>query len=278
MKKINRYNELEYAKLVEEHGFQTQYYKYELKLLAKYWKYRGIKPKQRKQLLYEFCEKNIADFDQAIHFKLINSVLAYSSKKNSVLIKIESIPILEHEFHYISSLTIDYNYKKLLFALLVEKKLRKEIHDLINQDSDTSHEMSLYININNKLGSTLLQSAKVPSKYKFNTMIYELNNWGYLTVLEREMIKLNYLDQIINLTSKKITDIHYFAESGLYYDLLTGDKKIRYCEHCGVIMKKKSNNQTKCNECQKSHRTTYINNKQKEKRNKKKSLQAEIDT
>lgn len=269
MKQINRYNEIEYAQQIEQQGFQTQFYKYELKLLAKYWKHIGIKPSERKKRLYEFCELHIDQFDQAIHYKLINSILAYSNKKTSVPIVIDYVPIYEHEFNGISSLPLETHYRKLLFAFLVEKKLRKEIQKFINKEEASDFEateLSLYLNVNNKLAKDLMQSAKIPSKLKFNSLIYELSNSGYVTVLEREMIRLDFLEQLADQSSAALIDIHYFSESGLYYELLNGDKKIRYCEHCQIIMKRKANNQTKCNDCQKCYRTSYINNKQKEKR------------
>lgn len=267
MKRINRYNEIEYAQLIETQGFQSQFYKYELKLLAKYWKHLGVKPSERKKRLYEFCELHIEQFDQAIHYKLINSILTYSNKKTAIPIVINSIPIYEHEFTHISSLPLDIHYKKLLFAFLVEKKLRKEIHKFISLDAEiNADELSLYLNVTTKLAKDLMQSAKLPAKLKFNTLIYELNHLGYVTVLEREMIRLDFLSQLIAETLAIGVEIQSFSESGLYYDLLSGDKKIRYCEHCHIIMKRKANNQTKCKDCQKCYRTNYINSKQKEKR------------
>ena len=70
-----KYNEEEYAKQIEQHGFLTERHNYELVLLVKYWKKLGIKPKQRKEKLYEFCKKYIVNFNDVLYFKQINTAL-----------------------------------------------------------------------------------------------------------------------------------------------------------------------------------------------------------
>ena len=175
---IPKYDEIKYAELILANGFQTQYYKYELKVITKYWKSIGIKPKKRKEMLYEFCQNNINGFEREIHYKMINSVLAYANKKTSVPIVINSIPIYKHEFEILSNLPAQNYQKKLMFSLLVEKKLKKEISNLMNGTQDEENDISMFINISNKLGKTLLDSAKIPTKYKINDILYELNQIG----------------------------------------------------------------------------------------------------
>lgn len=44
-------------------------------------------------------------------------------------------------------------------------------------------------------------------------------------------------------------EIEYFDATGLYWDELMGDKKVKRCEHCGKPFKKRSNRQALCREC-----------------------------
>jgi len=261
---IPQYNEIKYAELILANGFQTQYYKYELKVLAKYWKSIGVKPKKRKELLYEFCQKNINSFEREIHYKMINSVLAYSNKKTSVPIVISSIAVYKHEFEILNNLPIQDYQKKLLFALLVEKKIKKTLSNIMNGTHGNEENISPYINISKKLGRSLIESAKIPSKYKINIILHELSQLNYITIMERELVKLDFIKMLSDVKSEKILDITTFDQSGYYFDLLNEDKKISFCEDCASIIKRKANNQKRCNDCNNTHRKAYINEKVKE--------------
>lgn len=262
---IPKYNEVKYAELILANGFQTQYYKYELKVLVKYWKSIGIKPKQRKQMLYEFCQKNIAGFEREIHYKMINSVMAYSSKKTSVPIVIKSIPIYKHEFEILNNLPVQEYQKKIMFAILVEKKIKKQISNIMNGINEV--ELSPFININSKLGRKLVQSARIPSKHKMDRVLYELNQLGHISVMDRELIKLDYFDFLVTDNDPEVLiEVKTFDESGYYFDLLSGDKKIGFCEDCGEIIKRRANNQIRCKECNEVYRRDYkTENKRKER-------------
>lgn len=52
-----KFKEKEYAEAIIENGFISKSLNYELRLLSKYYKELGYKPKKREELLYDFCEK-----------------------------------------------------------------------------------------------------------------------------------------------------------------------------------------------------------------------------
>lgn len=265
-----KYNEIEYAKHILEHGFYTRFHPYELKVLVKYWKHVGMKPKQRIEALYSFCEKHIIDFDRALYYKLINSTMAYSSKKTSIPIVVESILIYEHEFTFFNTLPIEDSYKKIMLTLLIEKKIHKEIYKIMNQESSDDGKISPYLKSNKKLYKSLKESSKIPNKLKMTDVIYELYQLEYVTVLERGMIRLDFIETLNEMKSDKLIDIKSFDDIGHYYDLLSGDKKIGFCDDCNGIIKKRANNQIRCKDCTEIHRKKYIAQKVKEHKQKSK--------
>nr|MDH3086650.1 hypothetical protein [Bacillus velezensis]MDH3138644.1 hypothetical protein [Bacillus velezensis]WEY79869.1 hypothetical protein P5667_12110 [Bacillus velezensis] len=68
-----KFKEKDYAELLLKKGFISKNLSTEMKILAKYFKSLGKKPKEREKLLYEFCEKHIVDFSQ--YFTLKKSIL-----------------------------------------------------------------------------------------------------------------------------------------------------------------------------------------------------------
>jgi len=266
MKNKFLYNEIEYAKYVEEHGFYSRYHKSEVKLLAKYWKSIGIKPKQRKEKLYDFCQKHMQNFERETHYKFINSVIAYSNKKTSIPIVIKSIPVYRHEFEFLNNLPVQEPFKKLLFTILVEKRIKKQINSIINNEEVDLKQLSPYLNIDSRFGRLLTVYSKIPAKYKIDYMLYELNQTELISVTDRELVKLNYIEQLNEVTSEVLIEIKSFESHGYYYDLLCGDKKISFCEDCGVIIKRTSNRKTRCNDCNEQYRREYMADLMKKKR------------
>ena len=77
-----KYNELEYAKLIYDKGFQTKHIPTELRLLAVYMRdILEMKPKERREELYKYCEVNIPNYNKAKYFKTINRALQQATKK-----------------------------------------------------------------------------------------------------------------------------------------------------------------------------------------------------
>ena len=76
-----KYNELEYARLIYNKGFQTKHIPTELRLLVLYYKeVLKLKPKQRMEMIYDYCEKNMPDYKRAKYFKMINRALNQANK------------------------------------------------------------------------------------------------------------------------------------------------------------------------------------------------------
>lgn len=259
-----KYNEIDYAKTIEEKGFLTNYHTYELTILIKYWKSQGIKPKQRKEKAYEFCEKYIENFNDVKYFKRINYALRKGSRRDNPLIIINNIPITDKEIEYINSSNIGYDYKKILFSLLVNMKIKKEICKL----KYSNYSGYNYIGGSQKVFNDILNTAKIPNMYKINDIINILSQLDYIDVRTRGKINLLFIENIED-SDNIVLSINTYDNIGYYFDLYNGDKKIIKCIDCGKLIKQSKNKRKKyCSECWKEkqkewQREAWHKNKEK---------------
>lgn len=261
-----RYNEKRYAESLIEYGFHTKYTLYELKILAKYYKYAGFKPKERKELLYGFCEKYITGFNKVLYFKTINSALNHAKMKQNKLIIIEEIPITVNEMDYINKLELDDTHKKLLFTLLVKDKLNKEIC------LQLYGEASKYNSYGGKSRKykELLEVSKIQTsnnKMDLDVMINHLSqNYGLLEVWSKGKVNMLFINEI--KTCEEIaTVLTSFDDIGYYYDFYNGLNKVVKCESCGILFRMRGNNHRMCNVCWKDKERNLWRENKRKKRN-----------
>jgi len=245
---IYKYNEKIYAEKILKNGFINKFYSSQLKIIGKYYKNNGVKPKEIKELIYEFCNKHIMNFSRVKYFRTINSVMNYVTKKNSKLVVIESINVLKYEIDYINKLNLDYNLKKLLFTIFIFNKLNKEKYKI-----EKGKELKVNCFGDYKSHKNVKKSSCVPDKLNFDSSIYEFNKRKIVKALYEGKFYLTFVEDMEEKRKKcedlaiNITD---FNNIGVYFDLYNG-KKINYirCEQCNVFVKKTSNNRKYCEEC-----------------------------
>jgi hypothetical protein len=244
-----RYNEKEYAELILKNGFLTQYHRYELKILVKYFKEElGEKASERKKLIYEFCENNIVNFNRVKYFKMINSALAYGSKRINKLILINSIPIVDKEIEYINGLELDDTHKKIMFTLLVKIKLNKEISKQISGESSKYN----FFGGKNESYKEIFDMSKLSSEYNINSLINDLSNSRYVEVRTRGKINLLFIDNIkFSDNDKIIFNVSNFDNVGYYFEWFNGNDKFIKCGNngCEEIIKKTNGNMKYCINC-----------------------------
>lgn len=261
---IYRNKEIDYAEKILKDGFQTNFTTYELKILAKYYKYKDIKSQQRKELLYEFCEKNIKNFNKVKYFKTINSALNHATNKNNKIIQIDSINITKSEVEYLNNLDIEYDHKKVLFCLLVESKLnilkyKMRYGEDCNGKLFGGAKVSYYKDLSEFTG--LSQSVDI------NKIINHLSDNGLVTTINRGKIYLTFIENI-DAGEDIAFEIKTFDNTGMYMDYYNGSDKIIKCECCDELVEKTANNRKYCVECWKEKekeikRITWHKNKEK---------------
>jgi len=246
-----RYNEKKYAEAMLKNGFLTQYHRYELKILVKYYKeILGEKASDRKKLVYEFCENNIVKFNRVKYFKIINSALAYGSKGVNKLISIENIPVTNNEIEYVNNLELDDLHKKIIFTFIVKNKLNKEMSKQIYGKS------SDYNIFGGKSESykEVFEMSKLSGEYDINKLINDLSNIGYVDVKTRGKINLTFIENIeVEKDNKVVFEIVNFDNVGYYFDWFNGDNKFMKCENdgCGEVIRKVNGKTKYCLECAK---------------------------
>ena len=239
-----KYNERKYAEKILKEGFLTNYYIYELKLVAKFYKKIGCKPKDRKELLYKFCEKHMENFNRVRFYKTINSILRFASKKTSKIIEIDKIPVYDEEVDYINNLDLNYHYKKVLFALLVQNKINKEIAEILYNNPSQYN----FFGGSKKHFTEIKEMAKIPTKYNINKIIHHFSNEGLVEVRTRGKINLLFVEDIPQ-GEEVVMEITTYDNVGYYFDWYNGDKKIAECVECGKLIKLTSNRKKYCEEC-----------------------------
>lgn len=269
-----KYNEKLYGEILYKNGFQTNYTKSELVILVKYLKQiKGLSKKDTEKFIYEFCEKYLEGFNKVQYFKVIDSAIQKGRRKDNKLIVIENIPILKSELEYIDGLEIEHEYKKLLLAFIVHKKINLEIHRLIDENA----KLSAYFGGSNKKYREMFKTANISNKYKINDMINELVNKGIIKSIIKGDILLGYMYSIYDTVDKEIevknkimheinkeirkTILYNIKEDDIYdritnfhnigyvFDYYKGIDKIKKCGNCGDYIKQKSNKTKYCKEC-----------------------------
>lgn len=241
-----KYNEEKYAKQIENKGFLTKYHNYELTILVKYWKKQGIKPKERKEKIYDFCRKYIENFNEVKYFKKINTALARGSRKDNPLIVIESISITKNEIEYINNIKkIGYDYRKILFSLLVNMKIKKEICRL-KYGKKLEYN---YLGGKQKIFDEILKVSKVSNAYRINEIINILSQLGYIDVRTKGKINLLFMERIED-SDEIVFNINTYDNIGYYFDRYNGDNRIIECIDCGKLIKQSRNKRKKyCLDC-----------------------------
>lgn len=240
-----QYKEKTYAEEILKNGFTSNHVWHELKILAKYYKEMDIKPKQRKEMIYSFCEKNLPGYDRVIHFKMINSVLNYAANKKNKLTEIESVTVSENELDFISTLGIKHDYKKILFTLLVLDKLNKKYHEVNENKLSDEH----YFGGDKKYKELILSSKVTLKKTKdIHNIIGELANQRLLETVGKGNIKLSFIYNIVSDYKVGLV-VSTFDNIGLYYDLYVQTDKVKECECCETPIKMANNKTKYCESC-----------------------------
>lgn len=248
----HKYNELEYAKVIHDNGFQSTFLRYELVVLVKYLKHLNYSKKETETFLYNFCKKHINNFNEVKYYKVIDGAVRDGRKKKNPLVIIHNIPVWRCELEYIDGLDIGIEHKKLLLSFLVKKKISLEIHKLIN----TKATVSVYFEGSKKKFKEIFSCANINGKYKVDYMVHELVTKDIIKSTYNGDLILEFINEI-ELLSKDSGVYHLlepsdFENIGLVFECYKGLNKVTKCEVCGKIIKSKGKKTNKyCEACAK---------------------------
>lgn len=260
-----KYNELDYAKLVYEHGFMTNRMMSELKLTAVYMRrVLGFQPKVLKQKLYEFGEQYIPDYRMERDYVMLDKAIRFAVKKDSALTHITSIPIHQNELDYLLNIPIAsedvYICRKVLFTYLVYMKLNTAVARCKNASKLTSvsrEEANMLFRGRTFKGGTakynmIKKMANLPAKTDIHIdVISKLSESGLVSILFQGLIGLNFMDDIYRLetqSSPVAIEVKNFENIGWYLDHYTKQPRMKICRFCGAPFQQHGNRQTYCGE------------------------------
>ncbi|MDD3171724.1 MAG: hypothetical protein PHO86_05330 [Bacilli bacterium] len=238
-----KYDEISYAESVYKNGFQTKYFATELKILALYFRdILNLKSKERTEKLYDFCSNRIPNYNKAKHFKIIDNVLKYASKRKNKLIVISKIDIYQGEIDYINSLNIDYNFKRVMFAFLVQIKLNRQVATI--RSGNVSN--NIHFKGGKQKYNLIKKMSKIPQNIKINDdIIHYLDKLEIVKSKYNGLIELTFLKNCSESGGIVISVINY-ENSGWYFDYYNGVDKMDLCNYCGQPFKVTSNNKKYC--------------------------------
>lgn len=225
---INEFNEISYAEAIIKSGFQTNRRMYELNILAKYYFWKGKKPKEVYNLLIDFCQQNFEEFNETKYFERIQSIV-----KNAQRVEIHeagSIPVSNSDLAYIESLGKDEKFNRVLLGLMAMKKIRRSIHQ------------EEYLNCKY---SKFARYCKLPRTKDIFPIIKELSDLGAVRVCRNSNLQLlmpiSYDDTVFT--------IHDFYNVGSYWSSYKKKGKYTHCECCGKLIRVKGVWRKYCSEC-----------------------------
>lgn len=263
-----QYKERDHAKEIEENGFTSKYIVSELKILAKYYKEQGKDEESVKILLKDFCKKHLKGYNEAVHFKIINNAVAFGMKDENKIIQIDQIDVNQSELEIINQMDIDYEYKRVIFTLLILTKLNKEY---VRFKDGEIKSIDYYFGGHKNYRELVLTSKTTFKKNKkskvknIHDLIHILDDKGIVEITGNGKIKLLFMYNIMG-SDDAIINIEKFNSVGLYFDLYNNVDKVASCSSCGIPIKKKNNSQRFCDSCRDDYRRKYKTEKQREYR------------
>lgn len=135
--------------------------------------------------------------------------------------------------------------KKLCFTLLALAKLYSTVHYIKHGEHSTEH----YYGGNNKRYKELIDTSHTSlTANKLHQNIGELATKDIVEIRNKGFIKLSFIYGI-EPGGETAIKIRSFDSIGLYYDLHTGQKKVKSCVNCQTPFRFKSNKSKYCPSC-----------------------------
>ena len=248
-----QYKDLDYAKEILDKGFTSKFILSELRVLAKYYKSLDRANDEIKELIWSFCKNNLEGFNEAVHFKVINNAANFIKEDKNKLIQIDEVHISKSELEYVLSLDIEYDYKKVVFTLLVLSKLEKIYLQLRDGElKSKEYYFGGHKNYRNLVGTSKITfDKKKASKVKnIHDLIRVFNEKGIIEITHNGNIKLQFMYDI-KQSDDVVISVKDYSLIGYYLDLHCEENKVKECEICYVPIKANSSTSKYCKVCSK---------------------------
>lgn len=223
------FDEVNHVEKMLDNGFQTNNNKFELQLLANYFRLHNFSDSDIEIELHNFCKKYVQNYNKVKFYKLIDEKVERSKKSKMKL----SIPvnITQSEMDTILN-EPNYKCQKLMFVYLVLAKYymsnnHTDKYYVGCKDNDIFNLCEMYIRKCDKMD-----------------LMHYLTKQGYITPTLSMSSIINYVNEdsepVITLVPN-IDMVYYFEKYlGGYFTT---------CACCGLLTKRKSNRTKYCSIC-----------------------------
>lgn len=225
------FDEVKHVEKMLVNGIQTNNTKFELQLLANYYKAEGQADNEIEDNLHIFCKRYIQNYNKVKFYKLIDEKVKKSQKL--VLKTATPINITQVELDIIGS-EDNIKCQKLMFVYLVLAKYYMSNHKTDKyyvgcKDNDIFNLCDMYVKKDEKLD-----------------LMHYLTKKGYITPTLSMSSIVNYVHE----ESEPILTLVPDNDMVYYYEQYLGGIFIN-CEVCGKLVKKTNNRLKYCKDCAK---------------------------
>lgn len=238
-------DEENYVHWLLENGTLGKSEKMSIRILVKYFKNLGYTETESVDAVIDFMSLNLSYFEESDWIVLVKRLAKLVYEQNQELVRVKSIEITKNEMKTILSVE-NQAYQRILYTLLVYKKVQNKIHKQSNQW------------FNGSLGE-VFKMARVGGSKSTTTaqgrIIFELKEAGLIGLaksvkslnLKLEYLDLEYKEEDVLLTIDNFDDVIYD-----YYKHI--NQRVSRCKGCGkAILIKKSERRPRqyCTPCKK---------------------------
>lgn len=246
-----QYKEKDYAESLLKKRSVDVGAKGDLKILAKYYKAQNKKYKEIEESLYQFANTKCKKwFKDVLHFKLIDSAVNFTKKKDNVLVQIESIEIYDSELNYINSLDYSYVEKKILFSMLVINKLKHKRMEIKGLEVDYDNNYFGGGTFSYKIMLETLQEklTRTFKEKEIHKIIKKFNEDGIVRTTRSTSLELLFINEI-EQSDNVMLEVKDFDTIGLYFDSIYKSDTVKICRECSKLLKVTTGNNTYCKLC-----------------------------
>ena len=218
-------------------GFTRYTSEGDLKILVKYFTYKGLDKNSARERVVDFCKKSDPNYNEILWENKINN--AFSNAKKEIIKIPFKIFITRNEIQKIMEIN-NYKYERVLFASLVLCKYSKKYYEYKNNKTTENYRVSLKL-------SEILKVANVQNMLKKDQ-----------TIMWNTLRDLGYANP--NLSNRDCgLDIYYADENSETEIEIDNFENIMSlypprCKYCGGILEKSHNRNEMHKDCFKENR------------------------
>lgn len=242
-----KYHQRTYAQMICARGFQSpKQWAYELRLLAMLYKEQGQKPQEIAESLLAFCLKQYPQTPERHWLVAIGKAVKFSQKKGNVLVECPRIDMYLDEVDFIDKQNLSDGAKRILFAIMVQKKLDKICYEIRREAPYV-----IFTYANNERMRKLKRVAKLPKGYAVADGLRELMAAGLIEIVHCKgtPFKLNFVEKFAFEGSLAVGIVDYDA-LGAYWDWLHCSAQVGICVTCWKTFSSRAQNRCYCEEHQ----------------------------